>query len=84
MKLAKAGNSQWALPLAALTSGLRHMGLSQFAMRELLVLEGELQRWHATAPLVRARTESQSPRGRARLSTAAPIAALGGRGSFPC
>lgn len=58
MKLAKAGNSQWALPLAALTSGLRHMGLSQFAMRELLVLEGELQKWHATAPLVRAGADS--------------------------
>lgn len=52
-RLPKAGNLQWALPLAALTCGLRHMGLSQFAIRELLMLESELQIWHSTCPLVR-------------------------------
>ena len=33
----------WAGPLAALTSGLRNMGLSQFRAKELLLLENELQ-----------------------------------------
>ncbi|KXZ48402.1 hypothetical protein GPECTOR_28g809 [Gonium pectorale] len=51
-KLHRANNLQWSLPLAALTCGLRHLGLSLFNTRELLVLESELQRWHATAPLV--------------------------------
>lgn len=72
VKLAKAGNSQWALPLAALTSGLRHMGLSQFAMRELLVLEGELQKWHATAPLTE--TKECALRGKASLERALRLA----------
>ncbi|KAG2494284.1 hypothetical protein HYH03_007637 [Edaphochlamys debaryana] len=51
-RLPSANNLQWALPLAALTSGLRNIGLSLFNVRELLVLENELQRWHGAAPLV--------------------------------
>ncbi|GLI64789.1 hypothetical protein VaNZ11_008194 [Volvox africanus] len=54
-KLPRASNLQWALPLAALTSGLRHMGLSLFNTRELMVLENELQKWHAACPLVETR-----------------------------
>ncbi|GIL64105.1 hypothetical protein Vafri_18076 [Volvox africanus] len=54
-KLPRANNLQWALPLAALTSGLRHMGLSLFNTRELMVLENELQKWHAACPLVETR-----------------------------
>ena len=41
--LSKAGNQMWALPLSALTAGLRNMGLSQFRTKELLLLENELQ-----------------------------------------
>ena len=41
--LSKAGNQQWAVPMAALTSGLRNLGLSQFAAKELFALENELQ-----------------------------------------
>ena len=33
----------WALPLSALTAGLRNMGLGQFRAKELLLLENELQ-----------------------------------------
>ena len=43
LPLSKAGNQVWAGPLAALTSGLRNMGLSQFRAKELLLLENELQ-----------------------------------------
>ena len=45
LPLSKAGNQVWAGPLAALTSGLRNMGLSQFRAKELLLLENELQVW---------------------------------------
>lgn len=50
--LSKAGNNAWALPLSALTAGLRNLGLSQFKPKELLALESELQAWHSLSPLV--------------------------------
>ncbi|GLC50621.1 2,3-dihydroxyphenylpropionate/2, 3-dihydroxicinnamic acid 1,2-dioxygenase [Pleodorina starrii] len=71
-KLPRASNLQWALPLAALTSGLRHMGLSLFDTRELLVLENELQRWHATCPLVE--TREAALRAKASLERALRVA----------
>ncbi|KAG1668382.1 hypothetical protein FOA52_004892 [Chlamydomonas sp. UWO 241] len=50
--LSTAANTVWALPLSALTAGLRNLGLSQYKAKELLALENELQAWHAAAPLV--------------------------------
>lgn len=38
--------------MAALTSGLRQLGLSQWNIRELLAVEAELTAWHSAAPLV--------------------------------
>uniref|UniRef100_A0A7R9VQR9 CBM20 domain-containing protein n=2 Tax=Chlamydomonas euryale TaxID=1486919 RepID=A0A7R9VQR9_9CHLO len=49
--LAKSDNDKWALPLSALTAGLRNLGLSQFKAKELLALENELQAWHSAGPL---------------------------------
>eukprot|EP00195_Chlamydomonas_chlamydogama_P004953 CAMPEP_0202902464 /NCGR_PEP_ID=MMETSP1392-20130828/16864_1 /ASSEMBLY_ACC=CAM_ASM_000868 /TAXON_ID=225041 /ORGANISM="Chlamydomonas chlamydogama, Strain SAG 11-48b" /LENGTH=1205 /DNA_ID=CAMNT_0049589227 /DNA_START=175 /DNA_END=3794 /DNA_ORIENTATION=- len=54
-KLARSNNQVWAIPFAALTAGLRHLGLSQFNGRELLSLENELQAWHSSTPLVETR-----------------------------
>ncbi|KAG2437888.1 hypothetical protein HXX76_005505 [Chlamydomonas incerta] len=71
-KLPKATNLQWALPLAALTSGLRHMGLSLYDTRELLVLENELQRWHSTCPLTE--TRDAALRGKATIERALRVA----------
>ncbi|KAG2449840.1 hypothetical protein HYH02_005363 [Chlamydomonas schloesseri] len=71
-KLPKATNLQWALPLAALTSGLRHMGLSLYDTRELLVLENELQRWHSTSPLTE--TRDAALRAKATLERALRVA----------
>ncbi|EFJ49323.1 hypothetical protein VOLCADRAFT_90138 [Volvox carteri f. nagariensis] len=71
-KLPRASNLQWALPLAALTSGLRHMGLSLYDTRELLVLENELQRWHSTCPLVE--TRDAALRAKASLERALRVA----------
>ncbi|KAJ9515551.1 hypothetical protein QJQ45_021630, partial [Haematococcus lacustris] len=41
---ANAGGA-WKVACAALTNGLRHLGLSQFATQELLALENELEAW---------------------------------------
>ncbi|GIL76478.1 hypothetical protein Vretimale_6018 [Volvox reticuliferus] len=71
-KLPRASNLQWALPLAALTSGLRHMGLSLFNTRELMVLENELQKWHSTCPLVE--TRDAALRAKASLERALRVA----------
>lgn len=37
------GGGAWRVAATALTQGLRNLGLSQFATRELLVLENELE-----------------------------------------
>jgi len=39
------GGGAWRVAAAALTNGLRHLGLSQYATKELLVLENELEAW---------------------------------------
>ena len=56
--LSKAGNNVWALPLSALTAGLRNLGLSQFKPKELLALESEMQAWHTQSPLVQSGKDS--------------------------
>jgi len=43
-KLARANDpGAWKSVVAALTQGLRHLGFSQFAPKELIILENELE-----------------------------------------
>ncbi|GFR50578.1 hypothetical protein Agub_g12852 [Astrephomene gubernaculifera] len=71
-KLPRAPNHQWSAPLAALTCGLRHMGLSLYDTRELMCLENELQRWHGLCPLVE--TRDAALRARATLDRVLRVA----------
>jgi hypothetical protein len=43
MLLRSQSTGAWRMAASALTQGLRNMGLSQYATRELLVLENELE-----------------------------------------
>eukprot|EP00798_Chlamydomonas_sp_ICE-L_P027102 gene27101-2326_t len=73
--LSKSGNTDWAVPMAAVTTGLRNMGLGQFSPRELFALENELQAchlavhyvvaWHCAGPFVEVRENAL--RGKASM-----------------